>query len=136
MNDFEKNMYQEIRMLREKFSILKLENAKLEAQLTWIPASELPEEDQVIATYLNSYGKRRRVMAVYIRQYEEEAGVDDESCVEYCEEQDEWYLKEGWYELIDNLGDYSSVAIVEGVVDYWMPVPPAPDTVSDGREVT
>jgi len=102
--------------------------AWLEAQLTWRPASELPEEDQiVIATYLNQFGKRRRVRAVYIRQYEEEEGSeDDESCVEYCEEQDEWYLKEGWYELIDNWDNYSSVAIVEGVVDYWMPMPPAP----------
>ena len=112
----------------EKIQKLQAENAKLKAQLTWRPASELPEEDQiVIATYLNSYGKRRRVMAVYIRQYEEEAGDDDELCVEYCHEKDEWYLKEGWYELIDNW-DYSSAAIVEGVVDYWMPMPPAPDT--------
>jgi len=107
---------------------LRDENTKLKARLTWRPASELPEEDQiVIATYRNGYGKRRRVMAVYIRQYEEEAGDDDELCVEYCEEKDEWYLKEGWYELIDNLGDYSLAAIVEGVVDYWMPVPPAPE---------
>ena len=107
----------------------------LEAQLTWRPVSEKPERDQiVIATYLNQCGKRRRVRAVYIRQYEEEAGEDDELCVEYCEEQDEWYLKEGWYELIDNWLDYSSVAIVEGVVDYWMPMPPAPDTLPDGWE--
>lgn len=97
----------------------------LESQLTWRPASELPEEDQiVIATYLNSYGKRRRVRAIYIRQYEEEeSGQDDELCVEYCEEQDEWYLKEGWYELIDNWDTYSSVAIVEGKVDHWLPMP-------------
>lgn len=97
----------------------------LEAQLTWRPASELPEEGQiVIATYLNSYGKRRRVRAVYIRQYEEEEGSeDDDLCVEYCEEQDEWYLKEGWYELIDNWDTYSSVAIVEGTVDHWLPMP-------------
>ena len=108
--------------------------AWLEAQLTWRPVSKLPEEDQiVIATYVNSYGKRRRVSAVYVRQYEEEAGDDDELCVEYCEEQDELYLKEGWYELIDNW-DYSLAPIVEGVVDYWMPMPPSPDTVSDGRE--
>ncbi len=102
----------------------------LEAQLTWRPVSELPEKDQiVIATYLNSCGKRRRVRAVYIRQYEEEVGDDDdESTYEYCEEDDAYYLKEGWYELIDNWPDYSSVAIVEGVVDYWMPMPPAPDT--------
>ena len=107
--------------------LLQAENAKLKAQLTWRPASELPEEDQiVIATYLNQYGKRRRVSAVYIRQYEEEVGDDDELCVEYCHEKDEWYLKEGWYELIDNW-DYSFAAIVEGVVDYWMPMPPAPE---------
>jgi hypothetical protein len=45
MNDFEKNMCQEIRMLREKFSILKLENAQLKAQLTWRPVSEKPEKE-------------------------------------------------------------------------------------------
>ena len=107
----------------------------LESQLTWRPASELPEEDQiVIATYLNSYGKRRRVRAVYVRQYEEESDYDDDSDYEYNEENDTYYLKEGWYELIDNWGDYSSVAIVEGEVDYWMPMPPAPDTMPDGWE--
>ena len=110
-----------------EYNQLKLENIALKEQLRWRPVSELPEKDQiVIATYLNGYGKRRRVRAVYIRQYEEEAGDDDELCVEYCEEKDEWYLKEGWYELIDNW-DYSSAAIVEGVVDYWMPMPPAPE---------
>ena len=45
MNDFEKNMWQEIRMLREKFSILKLENAKLKNQLRWRPVSEKPDKD-------------------------------------------------------------------------------------------
>ena len=44
MNDFEKNMYQEIRMLREKFSILKLENAQLKDQLRWRHVNEKPEE--------------------------------------------------------------------------------------------
>jgi hypothetical protein len=98
--------------------------AWLEAQLTWRSVSELPEEDQiVIATYLNSYGKRRRVRAVYIRQYEEELDYDDDSDYEYNEENDTYYLKEGWYELIDNWPDYSSVAIVEGVVDHWLPMP-------------
>lgn len=117
------------RIVELELSVMNLEeeNARLKAQITWRPVSELPEKDQiVIATYRNGYGKRRRVSAVYVRQYEEEAGDDDELCVEYCEEQDEWYLKEGWYELIDNW-DYSLVAIVEGVVDYWMPMPPAPE---------
>jgi hypothetical protein len=48
MNDFEKNMWQEIRMLREKFSILKLENAKLKEQLRWRPVSEKPKEGQIV----------------------------------------------------------------------------------------
>jgi hypothetical protein len=108
--------------------------AWLEAQLTWRSVSELPEEDQiVIATYLNSYGKRRRVRAVYIRQYEEESDYDYDSDYEYNEENDTYYLKEGWYELIDNWDDYSSVAIVEGVVDYWMPMPPASPCPMEGR---
>jgi len=103
---------------------LEVENAQLKAQLTWRPASELPKEDQiVIATYLNSYGKRRRVRAVYIRQYEEELDYDDDSDYEYNEENDTYYLKEGWYELIDNWSDYSSVAVCEGEVDYWMQMP-------------
>ena len=56
MNDFEKNMYQEIRMLREKFSILKLENAKLKDQLRWRPVSEKPEKDELIVIkYANGH---------------------------------------------------------------------------------
>ena len=108
--------------------------AWLESQLTWRPVSEKPEHGKtVLATYLNQCGKRRRVRAVYIGQYEEEEDSDDyDRCVEYCEEKDEYYLKEGWYELIDNWDTYSSVAIVEGTVDYWMPFPPAPDTLPDG----
>jgi hypothetical protein len=110
--------------------------AWLESQLRWRPASEKPEHGKtVLATYLNQYGKRRRVRAVYIGQYEEEEDSDDyDRCVEYCEEKDEYYLKEGWYELIDNWDTYSSVAIVEGAVDYWMPFPPAPDTLPDEWE--
>jgi hypothetical protein len=98
--------------------------AWLEAQITWRTASEKPERGEtVLATYLNSYGKRRRVRAVYVRQYEEELDYDDDSDYEYNEENDTYYLKEGWYELIDNWDTYSSVAIVEGVVDHWLPMP-------------
>ena len=109
--------------------------AWLEAQLTWRPVSEKPEHGKtVLATYLNQCGKRRRVRAVYIGQYEEEEDSDDyDRCVEYCEEKDEYYLKEGWYELIDNWDTYSSVAIVEGTVDYWMPMPPASPCPMEGR---
>ena len=48
MNDFERNMYQEICMLREKSSIVKIENDKLKAQLTWRPVGEKPKEGQIV----------------------------------------------------------------------------------------
>jgi hypothetical protein len=123
-----RNMLKNMQELCEE---LKAKNIKLKTQLTWRPASDKPEHGKtVLATYLNQCGKRRHVRAFYIGQYEEEEGSeDDELCVEYCEEKDEWYLKEGWYELIDNWDTYSSVAIVEGVVDYWLPIPPAPDAL-------
>ena len=117
-----------IATLESNVRMYKYENTQLKAQLTWRPVSEKPEKGQVVlASYPNSYGKRRRVRAVYIRQYEEEVDDDCEAGYEYSEENDLWYLIEGWYELIDNWNDYTSVAIVEGVVDYWLPIPPAPE---------
>lgn len=53
---------------------------------------------------------------------------DDIAC-EYSEEADEYYLLEGWYEVIKNWGDYSSIAIADFVVG-WMPLPGAEGSVS------
>ena len=41
---------------------------------------------------------------------------------EYSKEDDEYYLCEGWYEVIKNWDDYNSVA-VEDLVTHWMPLP-------------
>lgn len=46
---------------------------------------------------------------------------DDIAC-EYSEEDDEYYLLEGWYEVIKNWDDYSSIVIADFVVG-WMPLP-------------
>lgn len=46
---------------------------------------------------------------------------DDIDC-EYSEEDDEYYLLEGWYEVIKNWDDYSSIAIADFVVS-WQPLP-------------
>ncbi len=58
MNDFEKNMYKEIRMLREKVSTLRLENAKLKAQLTWRPISEKPNKADMYLAEVKPYTER------------------------------------------------------------------------------
>lgn len=49
-------------------------------------------------------------------------GFPDECDCEYSEEDDEYYLREGWYEVVKNWDDYNSVA-VEDFVTHWMPLP-------------
>ena len=101
----------------------------LEDLLTWRPAEEvLPDKGQsVFAHYKNSLGKDRIVRAKYLRRYQEEAYGDDLDFAEYSEEHDENFWPEGWYEQIDNWGDYSAVAVVEGEIDKWLPLPPLPE---------
>ncbi len=52
-------------------------------------------------------------------------GVDDDCVSEYNEENDEFYIAEGWYEVIKNWDDYGFVAI-DDFVTHWMPLPEAP----------
>lgn len=52
-------------------------------------------------------------------------GFSDDCDCEYSEEDDEYYLCEGWYEVIKNWDDYNSVT-VEDFVTHWMPLPPPP----------
>ena len=52
-------------------------------------------------------------------------GFPDECYCEYSKEDDEYYLCEGWYEVIKNSSDYNSVA-VEDFVTHWMPIPEPP----------
>ena len=49
-------------------------------------------------------------------------GFPDECNCEYSEEDDEYYMCEGWYEVIKNWDDYNSVT-VEDFVTHWMPLP-------------
>ena len=52
-------------------------------------------------------------------------GFPDECNCEYSEEDDEYYLCEGWYEVIKNWDDYNSVT-VEDFVTHWLPLPEPP----------
>ena len=57
-------------------------------------------------------------------------GFPDECNCEYSEEDDEYYLCEGWYEVVKNWDDFNSVA-VEDFVTHWMPMPLAPEVKND-----
>ena len=66
----------------------------------------------------------------YAGKHKVKAGwYDEDSEVEYSEEDDEYYFVEGWYEVIKNWGDYDSV-VIDDRPTHWMrqPEPPEEDT--------
>lgn len=97
----------------------------------WIQVSErLPDSGStVIAYYLSSYGKGRAIRAQHVEAWtieaEDVADVDTD-CVEYSEQDDCYYLLQGWYECIDNWDEYYRVAVTEGPITHWMPLAAAP----------
>jgi hypothetical protein len=96
--------------------------------VAWTPVAEaLPKSGvKVLACYRNRLGNLRRIRAMWIAAKTEEADSDAEACIEYDEAADTYYVTEGWYECIDNWDDYSSVAVTEGEVTHWMPLPQPP----------
>lgn len=59
----------------------------------------------------------------YAGKYKVKVGWhDDDTASEYSEEDDEFYLEEGWYEVIKNWGDYDSV-VIDDRPTHWMPLP-------------
>lgn len=106
----------------------------------WIPVSErLPACGRaVLAYYLNRQGMGRRIRAEYVTRWTVEAEMfadPDTECVEYSEQDDTYYVTEGWYELIDNWDEYARIAVNEGVVTSWMPLPAAPTHDKQSGEV-
>ena len=94
----------------------------------WIPVTErLPSCRQpVLACYTNGYGRGRTIRAQWLAKFQQESDDIDNFYAEYDEETDTYYDPEGWYELIDNWDEYSSVGVTEGIITHWMPLPAAP----------
>lgn len=103
--------------------------------VAWTPVGEaMPKSGVVVlACYRNRLGNLRRIRAHWIAAKTEEAD-EDFDYGEYDEETDRCWTPEGWYECIDNWGDYSSVAVCEGEVTHWMPLPPEPGAAPPRRE--
>ena len=101
--------------------------------MTWINLQEQRPLDnaKVLATYRNSHGKRRTLMAIWVPKFSVE--TDGDYC-EYNEADDTHYTPEGWYECIENWPEHTAVAINEGEIDYWMMPPQFPnDEISNSR---
>ena len=101
--------------------------------VAWISVTDaLPKSGvTVLACYRNRLGKLRRIRAHWSAAKTVEVYSEDwDLCSEYDEATDTYYVTEGWYECIDNWGDYSAVAVSEGEVTHWMPLPEAPQEVA------
>lgn len=101
------------------------------AKQQWIPVTErLPESGKhvLVACECRSDGS---VIGKYVCDgYYAAAktitgGCGDDCATEYDEEDDEYYLLEGWYEVIKNWDDYNSI-VIPNFVTHWMPLPEPP----------
>ena len=103
---------------------------RLESQQPkWISVKDrLPESGVhvfVCCENPGSLGSKTRYICdgFYAGKYKVKADwYDDDSAVEYSEEDDEYYFEEGWYEVIKNWGDYNSV-VIDDCPTHWMPMP-------------
>ena len=80
----------------------------------------------VLVCYRNSLGNIRRIRAKWTAAKTVEANAEYD-WGEHDEATDAYWTPEGWYECIENWDEFSSIAVGEGEVTHWMPLPLAPD---------
>ena len=108
-------------------------NTRLDAEKRqrWIPVTErLPKHGvHVLAAchvkWLGGGGRYYVCDAFHTEHFKDTCSYSDEIDMEYNEEDDEYYMPEGWWEVIKNWDDYSCVAIGD-FVTHWMPLPQPP----------
>ena len=94
----------------------------------WIPVGErLPESGKhiLLCCEVRPSGKRYVCDGYYAASKSTTSGYSSELDCEYDEETDEYYLPEGYYEVIKNWDDYSSI-VIDDFVTHWKPLPEPP----------
>ena len=117
------------------------ERRKKKRKPQWIPVTEqLPESGvHVLACccvkWVGGGGRSYVCDAFYSSPKTEICSYNEDIESEYDEETDEYYMPEGWWEVIKNWDDYSCVAIAD-FVTHWMPLPEPPKADKDGDNGT
>lgn len=95
--------------------------------MEWIKCSpdNMPKSEQkVIVAFWNKYSKSyHRTMAFYVPHMTVEYTYDSEIDCDYDEEQDKYFIPEGWYETM--IESEACWQLTE-TITHWQPLPPAP----------
>ena len=102
--------------------------AALQAYQPWVSVEdEKPESGKhvLLCCEVRPSGKRYVCDGFYAQSKTITTICDGDNNYEYDEETDEFYLIEGYYEIIKNWDDYSSI-VIDDFVTHWCPLPEPP----------
>lgn len=112
----------------DKIDALELAITALQAYQPWVSVEdEKPESEKPVLLFCKVRPINRKYICVGFYAKPKSAIIpcyDDSNC-EYDKETDEYYLQEGYYEIIKNWGDYSSI-VIDDFVTHWKPIPEPP----------